>query len=117
MAWKKGECGNPEGRKLGSKNKRTLAREAVVGEGLGIGKLPVEFLLSVMRNSGLSLERRVKAASAVAPYIHPRLEAIQHSGTIGRPEHDAAVMIAALPGPLQDALLEHFRADRPNGSG
>lgn len=41
-----------------------------------LGYSPVEFLLNVMNNEHEPMGRRVEAAKAAAPFIHPRLSAV-----------------------------------------
>lgn len=47
------------------------------------GLTPLEYLLSVMRDEGAEEARRVDAAKAAAPYVHPRLGAIEVSNPEG----------------------------------
>lgn len=65
------------GRKPGSPNKRSalIAQEAAA-EGI----TPLTYMLIVLRNENEDGERRMWAAEKAAPYIHPRLAAIEHSG-------------------------------------
>lgn len=65
------------GRKAGVPNKRT--REVVENARKG-GILPLDYMLKVMRNPKAPEVRRDEMARAAAPYVHPRLQAIQHSG-------------------------------------
>ena len=55
------------GRKKGSKNKRTLAGDAAKG-----GKLPLDYMLAVMRDESVDDLRRDDMARAAAPYLHAR---------------------------------------------
>jgi hypothetical protein len=64
------------GRKKGSKNKRTLAIEKAAG-----GMLPLDYMLSVMRNSKADLRRRDEMARATAPYVHSRKPTMAELGT------------------------------------
>jgi len=72
------------GRRPGSKNKRTLELEARVEamlEGIDASQmLPVDFLLYLMRDSKLEIGLRFEAARAAAPFLHPRLAQVEHSG-------------------------------------
>lgn len=62
------------GRKPGTLTKRT--REAA--EKLHIeGENPLDFLLQVMRNPEADFDARFEAAKAAAPYVHPRLQAVE----------------------------------------
>jgi hypothetical protein len=70
------------GRKPGSPNKRTreIAQKAAKK-----GITPLEYMLKVMRDSNAEGARRDDMAKAAAPYMHPRLNAIQHTGKDGEP--------------------------------
>lgn len=78
------------GRKPGSATKRT--RE-IADRAAEEGITPLEFMLQVMRNEPSDeLEARdymqaqmmrFEAAKAAAPYMHPRLAAVEHSGPDG----------------------------------
>ncbi|MES2958469.1 MAG: hypothetical protein V4792_09785 [Pseudomonadota bacterium] len=77
------------GRKAGSVTKRT---QAIVAGALAEGITPLEFMLAVMRNDSTHEDPRIQAqregmrfeaAKAAAPYIHPRLQAIEHTGAGG----------------------------------
>ena len=80
------------GRKKGVPNKRTAALQASV-EAAGI--TPLDYMLGIMRNEPSELldpsdrlkatMMRFEAAKAAAPYIHPRLAAIEHTGKDGGP--------------------------------
>jgi homogentisate 1,2-dioxygenase len=72
---------NGGGRPLGSKNKRTIE---IALQAAAEGITPIEVMLKDM---WLSVEKKdwgeaLKFAEAAAPYIHPRLAAVQHSGSI-----------------------------------
>jgi len=64
------------GRQRGTPNRLTLRRKAELAAS---GLSPVDFLLQTMRNEELDLATRLDAAKAVAPFIHPRLSAIDAS--------------------------------------
>ena len=68
------------GRQQGSKNKTTLARENAIAES---GLTPLAYLLTIVRDTNQDQAARVDAAKSAAPYVHPRLAAIEHSGDIG----------------------------------
>ena len=61
------------GRPLGSKNKRSQMIEEAARRTAAGGPTPLEFLLRVMRDENESMDRRLEAAKAAAPYCHPRL--------------------------------------------
>jgi hypothetical protein len=79
------------GRKAGTPNKRTVALRDLVDKALARGETPVEFMLRVMRGQCVKGERdwtpeeRLDAAKAVAPYVHPKLATIEHTGPGGSP--------------------------------
>ena len=62
------------GRPLGSKGKRT-AEAAQMATDLGAD--PVQFLLLAMSDEKLNMKDRIECAKAVAPYIAPRLSAVE----------------------------------------
>jgi hypothetical protein len=81
------------GRKAGSATKRT---RAIADKAAAEGITPLEFMLEIMRTETDSditdprvltdrLAMRFEAAKAAAPYIHPRLAAIEHTGPNGGP--------------------------------
>lgn len=73
------------GRKKGSRNKASAAREAAVAAS---GLTPLDLMLSLMRDETQPLAVRIEIARAAAPYVHPRFAAIEHAGKSGRPiEH------------------------------
>ena len=67
------------GRKPGSKVEK-LARNALKQHAEGLS--PLDYILKVMRDEGKTEAERLDAAKAAAPYMHPRLQAIEHSGEI-----------------------------------
>lgn len=77
------------GRKKGTKNKATIEREKAAAADLekakADGTSPLEYLLKLMRDESKGDELRFEAAKAAAPYIHPKLSAIEHSGKDGGP--------------------------------
>ncbi len=58
------------GRPPGARNRKTAETIRAVEES---GLTPLDYMLSVMRNSGLETTMRLDAAKAVAPYCHARL--------------------------------------------
>lgn len=65
------------GRKKGVKNHASIAREAAVKAS---GITPLEFMLAEMRNPKRPVAVRRQCARDAAPYVHPKLAAIEHSG-------------------------------------
>jgi len=43
---------------------------------------PLEYLLGILKDATKDDDVRFKAAVAAAPYVHPRLNAIEHSGSV-----------------------------------
>ncbi|WP_152045490.1 hypothetical protein [Aureimonas psammosilenae] len=70
------------GRTKGTPNKATAKREREIARG---GTTPLEYMLKVMRNPRAEGERRDRMAVAAAPYVHPKLSTMQHSGPNGGP--------------------------------
>lgn len=67
------------GRKAGSPNRATAAVRAEIAAS---GEEPRDYMLRVMRDERAEPARRDAMAKAVAPYIHPRLVALEHSGQL-----------------------------------
>jgi hypothetical protein len=78
------------GRKAGAATKKTrLIAEKAMAEGI----TPLEFMLDIMRTEPGDIEdarlladhqaMRFEAAKAAAPYIHPRLAAVEHTAPDG----------------------------------
>ncbi len=65
------------GRPPGAVNKATAARQAEVAAS---GVTPLEYMLQIMRDEAADEAKRLDAAKAAAPYVHPRLAAVEHSG-------------------------------------
>lgn len=70
------------GRKRGAPNKASAARQAKVA---ATGDTPLEYMLKVMRNPKADAGRRDDMAKAAAPYVHPKLASMQHTGRNGGP--------------------------------
>lgn len=70
------------GRKKGVPNKASAARAAEIA---ATGETPAEYMLRVMRDRTVEHDRRDKMAVAAAPYVHPKLAAIEHTGKDGGP--------------------------------
>ena len=80
------------GRKAGSATSKT--RE-IADKAAACGITPLEYMLKLMRTDEVETEdmrdllaqraMRFEAAKAAAPYIHPRLAAIEHTGENGGP--------------------------------
>jgi hypothetical protein len=70
------------GRKPGVPNKASAEREAKVR---ATGETPLDYMLRLMRDDSRPLELRCDMAKAAAPYVHPKLAAVEHTGKDGDP--------------------------------
>jgi hypothetical protein len=71
------------GRQKGAPNKATAERQAAIAAS---GEAPLDYMIRVMRDQSAPVERRDEMAKAAAPYVHPRLAAIEYAETIsGKP--------------------------------
>lgn len=70
------------GRVKGSKNKTTRAKEAAIAAS---GLTPLEYMLSLLRNTKLPRDVRLEASRSAAPYVHPRLAQMQVTTPPGNP--------------------------------
>lgn len=74
------QAGNKTGgRKRGTPN-RSRAEVQDIAKRLGID--PVEYMLSVVADPTTEPERRDRMAAAVAPYVRPKLQSIDHAGSV-----------------------------------
>jgi hypothetical protein len=83
MAYPKG-APKVGGRQKGTPNRATAAKAAAIAAS---GLTPLDYLLSVMRDDKLPNEERRDAAKAAAPYVHPKLASVEHTGDPNRPLH------------------------------
>lgn len=67
------------GRKAGTPNKATAERQAEVAAS---GLTPLDYMLTMLRNEQASPADRMWAAEKAAPYVHPKLASVEHSGEI-----------------------------------
>ena len=44
------------------------------------GETPLEYMLRIMRDEAAESTRRDDMAKAAAPYLHPRLSSVEHTG-------------------------------------
>ena len=70
------------GRKPGTPNRATAERQREIA---ATGETPLEYLIRVMRDTTADYERRDKAASAAAPYVHAKLASVEYAGKDGSP--------------------------------
>jgi hypothetical protein len=69
------------GRKAGTRNKATAANIAKAAQGL----IPLDYLLSILRDEAQPIEVRMRAAHDAAPYCHQRLSATMLSADPDNP--------------------------------
>ena len=67
------------GRKPGGVNRVT--KEAIEAARAD-GELPLDYLLSVMRDKGADETKRIDCAKAAAQYLHPRLNAVDLNASV-----------------------------------
>lgn len=119
MAWPKGTPRPPgAGRKKGTPNRATAELAARLAE---TGETPLEFMLATMRDIDKEFHVRLDAAKSAAPYIHPKLAAIEHTGKDGGPMQFENLTDGDLDAEI-DKLEEEITSaevgeEAPNGSG
>ena len=67
------------GRKAGVPNKVNAEKRKAIEES---GITPLDYMLKLLRDETSDKEDRMWAAEKAAPYIHARLAAINHSGSL-----------------------------------
>lgn len=72
------------GRKKGP-NKATQARRTIAERAIEDGMTPLGYMLDRLRDEKEDPKVRREMAQAAAPYVHPRLSSIAHSGKDGGP--------------------------------
>lgn len=80
------------GRPKGVRNARTLEQIKKVAEG---GLLPLDYLLSVMRDETAEQSVRVDAANKAAPYVHPKLANVDHTSSDGTMSPPSRIVLEA----------------------
>lgn len=75
------------GRKAGSATERT---RQIANDAAKEGITPLEYMLSMLRNETETPANRMWAAEKAAPFVHPKLAAIEHSGEM-KLTHEAAL--------------------------
>ena len=68
-------AGRPKGRRSDKTAERLAAIEAA-------GITPLDYLLRLMRDGTVEPAVRLDAAKSAAPYVHPKLNAIEHTGSL-----------------------------------
>lgn len=93
------------GRKKGSQTKRTQELVAALANS---GETPIEYMLRVMRSPSEDDKRRDAMAVAAAPFIHPRLAAVEHKGDAENPV--AFQIVSGVPRQEEDRPLKNGHA-------
>lgn len=88
------------GRKKGTPNRATAAK---VQEIAASGLTPLDFMLEVLRDPSQEYPIRMDAAKSAAPYVHPKLASIEHTGDADHP-----VMIDVPDGNLARWIARHL---------
>lgn len=70
------------GRKPGSPNKANAKRQEQIAAS---GLTPLDYMLAILRNENADPKDRMWAAEKAAPYVHPKLAAVEHTGKDGGP--------------------------------
>jgi hypothetical protein len=94
------------GRQKGALNKiNREMREALLSGGVS----PLEYMLRVMRDETAETSRRDKMAADAAPYLHPRLAAVEHSGEV------ETSYVARMPAPVasMDEWQKRYAPPKP----
>lgn len=63
----------------------TEVRQDMIARATAKGITPLEFMLEVLRDTTQDFAARFDAAKSAAPYVHPRLAAVEHSGDQNKP--------------------------------
>jgi len=80
------------GRPKGVRNAKTLDQvKAVVESGI----TPLEYLMSIYRNPDADEARRIDAAKAAAPYVHPKLANVDHTSSDGTMSPPSRIVLEA----------------------
>lgn len=74
------------GRKAGTPNKASAERQAEVAAS---GLTPLDYMLTLLRDETASKDDRMWAAEKAAPFVHPKLAAVEHSGGMTFTHEDA----------------------------
>lgn len=78
------------------KGAATRMNEAARAAALASGISPLDFLLATMRDEAHEYATRLDAAKAAAPYVHAKLAAVEHSGSLATRELTHEEWLASL---------------------
>ena len=87
------------GRKTGGRQKgaRNRATEEARAAAAATGVLPLDYMLSVMRDSAADSKRRDAMAIAAAPYLHSKLSSTEPPTAVPTPGDSKLVVKFVLP--------------------
>lgn len=74
------------GRTKGTANKASIARQAEI---MASGLTPLDYMLEILRDTEAPKDDRKWAAQQAAPFVHPKLAAVEHSGGLTFSHEDA----------------------------
>lgn len=74
------------GRKKGSRNKIT---QESIDQAKKYGITPLEYLMKIMTDESQPDDVRIECAKAAAPYVHPKLSAVQVDANLSISHEDA----------------------------
>ena len=94
------------GRQKGTPNRATAAKADEIAAS---GMTPLDYLVSVYRDETATRPERLEAAAKAAPYVHPRLSAIEYTAP-AEPEED--VDLSELDKEDRDALRKMLESPR-----
>jgi hypothetical protein len=87
------------GRRKGQVSKQTQRRKEIAEQALAGGVSPLDVMLSAMRDAWANGDKKAAAgfAKEAAPYVHPRLAAVEHSGemTLNQQEERLRALVSA----------------------
>lgn len=78
------------GRKKGTPNRATAAKEAEIAAS---GLTPLQYLTSIYQDVSADDAKRMDAAKAAAPYVHPKLQPIDKEGGTAQRFHVQGALI------------------------
>jgi hypothetical protein len=92
------------GRKKGALTKKT---QEITAAALKDGVTPLDYLLGILRNPMKEEKDRFAAAVAAAPYVHPKLASIEHSGEMKLTHEQALAELEAAEASLNGHEQPH----------
>lgn len=103
-----------------AKSRVGLTQTEILERALESGQTPLEFLLEVMRDNTLDIGIRMDAAKYAAPFMHPKLAQIEHSGKLS--EGGPVLNLTVVNGPnttpqAEPGILIEGNGDPVRGSG